>query len=306
MIKNYRIFGLNIASSIPLPAPEVTISALFDTPDVRIEYGEVANALPSPQTVIELQALSAWIRPGECLLHISGVAKYYTSGGSRIVVQPEPGAETERILIFLMGSVMGVLLHQRNLLVLHASAVMIDGSSVAFTGPSGIGKSTLAAGFYHRGYSVLSDDLCAISVEDAVPSVIPGFPRLKLWEEALKKLACDPRNLESVCWDQDLDKYYLPFDRQPLSPVPLKSIFVLEVGDVKTIEVIQLKGMKKIDALIMNTYRYVAVDGLDLKQEHFKQCTCVSQNVDVNRIIRPRDGFFLDELMDALEGPSCV
>jgi len=216
-------------------------------------------------------------------------------------VQPAPGAEKENVLIFLMGSIMGVLLHQRNLLVLHARAVMMNGKSMAFTGPSGIGKSALAAGLYQRGYPVLADDLCAIFTKDGFSSVIPGFLRLKLWEDTLKKLDYHTEKLESVRWDQDLDKYYLPFDQQPVTAVPLKSIFILEMSDAKAIDVIPLKGMEKIYAIIMNTYRYVAVDGLGPKQEHFKQCTCVSRHADVNRIIRPREPFLLDELMDVLE-----
>ena len=48
---------------------------------------------------------------------------------------------------------MGIVLYQRNLLVLHASAVNIAGGAVVFLGVSGEGKSSTAATFVTHGYS---------------------------------------------------------------------------------------------------------------------------------------------------------
>lgn len=42
--------------------------------------------------------------------------------------------------------------------VLHGSAVVIDGNAFAFLGPSGRGKSTMAAAFARSGYAFLTDD----------------------------------------------------------------------------------------------------------------------------------------------------
>jgi len=67
-----------------------------------------------------------------------------------------------------MGSAMGALLHQRNILALHAGTIAVNGGSVIFCGPSGIGKSTLAAGFRRRGYpNVAGDDVFDL-VDNAV------------------------------------------------------------------------------------------------------------------------------------------
>ena len=69
------------------------------------------------------------------------------------------------IRLYLLGSAMGVLLHQRGLLPLHANAVEIDGKAFAFMGASGSGKSTLAAWFHDHGYRIIADDVCAVRFE---------------------------------------------------------------------------------------------------------------------------------------------
>lgn len=294
----YHIFGLYIASSIPLPAPSVDRPSARFVPDVVIEYGDTPEQLASPQSKgVQYQAA-----PGEFLLKVDSVARYYVREGRRIIITPEPGVAREKILIFLMGSAFGALLHQRNVLVLHAGAIAVKKSSVLFLGPSGVGKSTLAAGFHQRGYPFLADDVCAVSLTKGKPAVIPGFPRLKLWEDVLQKLGKDKSQLKSVVWTRNLEKYFMPVENRYEKPVPLKAVFDLEITDTDQIEITLLKGGSKINPLIGNTYRLGFLDGLGGRKEHFRQCAAVGAQANVYRVARPRSGFLLDELMDALEG----
>ena len=293
----YHIFGLNISSVIPLPAPPVIHSQRCDAPDVIIEFGKTPDALANPR----LKGVRYQAGPGEFLLRVDDVARYYVRDGRRVTIMPETGAGDDEILLFLMGVVMGALLHQRNVLVLHAGAIAVNGASVIFSGPSGIGKSTLAAGFHKRGYPCLADDVCAIMMINGHPAVIPGFPRLKLWADALKKLDTDKDKLASVRGSKNLEKYFLPIDRIQDAPFPLRFVFVLETTPTKKMEITILKGAAKIAPLIGNTYGLRILDGLGGKKDHFKQCAAVAANVAVNRVVRPNKGFLLNELMDLLE-----
>lgn len=297
MSKTYHIFGLNILSDIELPASHLTGARQRMTPDVTIEYGDTPEQLANPQSK------GVWYQaaPGEFLLKVDSVARYYVVDGHRIVIAPEPGVPKEKILIFLMGSAMGALLHQRNVLVLHAGSVAVKKSSVIFLGPSGIGKSTLAAGFHQRGYPFLADDVCAVTLIKGKPAVIPGFPRLKLWEDALQKLGKDKKQLKSIVWTKNLEKYFMPVEHRYEKPVPLKTVFNLEVIDTDRIEITALKGGAKINPLIGNTYRLGFLDGLGGKKEHFRQCAQVAAQTSVYRVARPQKRFQLDDLMDALE-----
>ena len=135
----YHIFGLKISSVIPLPAFPVRHPQHDAVPDVIITYGNV----PATVTNLRVKGVRFQAGPGELLLRVDGVARYYVHSGCRITVLPEDGANEDDILVFLMGSAMGALLHQRNILVLHAGAIMVNGQSVIFSGRSGSGKSTL-------------------------------------------------------------------------------------------------------------------------------------------------------------------
>ena len=297
MYSTYHVFGLKIKSVIPLPALLISDSLSELEPDVVIEYGKTPDALTNPL----FKGVRFQAGPGEFLMRVDGVATYYVQYGRCITIMPEAGAGDDDILAFLMGSAMGALLHQRNILLLHASAIEVNGEIVVFSGPSGIGKSTLAAGFHQRGYHFLADDLCAISTANGHPAAIPGFPRLKLWADVLKKLNTEKDKLKSIRSRMDIEKYFLPIDRIQDTPVPLKSVSVLETTNTDRMEITALKSGEKIDPIIDNTYRLRFLEGLGGKKDHFKQCAAVAAKAAVYRTVRPNRGFLLDELMDMLE-----
>lgn len=297
MHNTYHIFGLNISSVIPLPARPVLHPQRDVTPDVIIEYGKTPATLTNPQ----FKGVRFQAEKGEFLLRVDGVARYYVQDGRRLTIMPETGANGDDIIVFLMSSAMGALLHQRNILVLHAGAIVVNGGSVIFSGPSGIGKSTLTAGFHQRGYPFLADDMCAITTANGHPVVIPGFPRLKLWVDCLKKLNTDKDALKSIRWGKELEKYFLTIESIQDTPVPLRSVFVLETTNTDKMEITALKGGEKIDPLIDNTYRLRFLEGLGGKKDHFTQCAAVAAKAAVYRTVRPNKGFLLNELMDMVE-----
>lgn len=290
----YHAFGLKIASGIPF----LDMPAATGIPDVSITCGRVPESISNAV----IKGVRYQAGPGEFLLRVDNVACYYVTNGNHILIERESGAADEEVLLFLMGSAMGALLHQRNILPLHGSSVEVDCEGVIFVGPSSIGKSTIAGGFHKRGYPLLSDDICAVTAKNGlVPHIIPGFPRLKLWADALKKLEKDRKGLNRVRLDQDFEKYFLPFDNACDRPTPVRSVFILETTNTDEFEIVPLKGGDKIDPIINNTYRPRFLEGLGGKKEHFKQCAAVAARAAVIRITRPKKGFRLDELMDLVK-----
>lgn len=98
-------------------------------------------------------------------------------------------------------TVLSVFLGVDDDLVLHGSAVGIDGRAVVFCGPSGSGKSTVAAAMALSGAAVITDDALRVTLGAAgPPRCFPGVPELRLrqtrgWTLAphTARLLCDGR-----------------------------------------------------------------------------------------------------------------
>ena len=75
-----------------------------------------------------------------------------------------------------------LILHQllNSRVVLHGSAVVIDGVAVAIIGPSGAGKSTTAAALLRRGAGLLSDDVVVIDDANGRIMALPTESHLRL------------------------------------------------------------------------------------------------------------------------------
>jgi hypothetical protein len=186
----YRLFGFQIRSDIELP--ELPTHSPSREPDVEIALAPVPAA-----------------RDGEVGFKIDGVAAYWVGQGTHVIVQPEPGAAERNVRLYLLGSAMGALLHQRGILPLHANAIELGDQAVAIMGASGAGKSTLAAAFHDRGFRVIADDICAVAFgSDERAYVSRGIPRLRLWADALTASGRKPQAYpRSFAGDDDYAKY---------------------------------------------------------------------------------------------------
>ena len=288
-------FGLRIDSALELPQ---LLSAEVDTPtDVTIEYGPVPVHLLDP--------LASGVRfdssPGKLLLRVDGVARYLITEGNRIVIEREPAAQDIDIRVFLLGSAFGALLHQRQDLVLHGSAIEWEGEAVVFMGVSGVGKSTTSTAFRKRGHAVLTDDLCVVRAgPDARMLAYPGFPQSKLWLDSLEKLDFSPDSLTRI--REKIEKRALPLGADfSANPLPIKKLYLLHSHNKEEFVLKESVGPQKFNILKNNTYRFGYLAGIDGKTGHFQQAMQLAQQTPLAIAIRPREGFQLDEFVAALE-----
>ncbi len=290
MHHTYSAFGLKIGSDFECPELRRGNGAI----DVHFRCGTVSPTLAG----FDASDALSQVQPGKYLLNISGVARYLVSSGTEILVDPAPSADESAVRLFLLGSGIGVLLHQRNLLALHASAIATPRGAIVFAGISGCGKSTLAAAFSQRGLGTLADDICAIDVS-GTPLVMPGGTCVKLWADALPELGLGERDLQPV--RLGLKKYFLSSD-QGLSaePVPLHAVYVLQSSNRDHAAVSPIVGFAKFEALIGNTFRRTLLEPMGFSKSHFTQVCKIGASVGMRLIERPRDNFRMDELVDRL------
>lgn len=288
----YSAFGLNISSELLLPE----LMPGDDSPQVAIRLGDTPLEIENPlATDVFYQATAE-----QCLIKIDHVGRFLVQGGKEIIVQPRSDCGESKLRVFLLGFVFSVLLSQRDLLVIHASAIHTPKGAVIFAGPSGGGKSTIAGAFLERGYPLLTDDICAIQLQVAgAPLVLPAYPRLRLWADALDKLGKEYQGLEQ---DQpEIEKYNLSLREQFSStPAPLYTIYLLKPSNLQEISILQLKGFDKAHGIIRNIACRSLQNKLGKGEAHFLKSLSVTQ-ARVIEVTRPKDKNCVLELANRLE-----
>jgi hypothetical protein len=235
-------------------------------------------------------------------IEVKDVGRFRVGGGREIVIDPVPGVSERNLRIFLLGSAMGALLHQRGLLALHANAVVIDGCAIAFIGRSGAGKSTLAAWFQDRGHPMLADDVCAVrDPQSAAPVVVPGVPRLRLWKDALDRTGRSSSDFDRSF--DGFDKFDVPASESGrTAPAALAACYWLDEPDGPTpLQIERVTGAKAVEILIANTYRGAIVPLLGKTAPHLRSCLNLARLVPMHRIARHKDHAQFDAVAAELE-----
>jgi hypothetical protein len=291
----YRAYGLWFRSDIELP--EMVEASAAGPSHVQIRLGTV------PETMENAASSGVLYQAGEqrFLLRMDRVARYLVEDGTAITVEPDAGSLASDVRVFLLGSCLGALLHQRGVLALHASAIQTDAGAVLFAGPSGIGKSTTLGALLARGYRMLSDDIAGIVLDDAgAPVVVPAFPRTKLWADAARALGHDISNLQRVRPQQEKYEIHAP-DRFADEAVPLYRVYLLTTSNKEELLLEEVVNLQRFNVLLHNTYRVGFLEGLGLRPVHFRLAAVAARRTPVMRVIRPDDPRRLEEMIELIE-----
>ncbi len=272
----YRVHGLTLRCEFPLPElarREVTFAG---PADISVRAGSVPRAetrTPSAVPYLHLVGDAA-------LFTFEDTGRYCVRDGSDVVVDAKPDADPALLRLHIFASIMGMICHQRGLLVLHASAVAFGNTAVAFTGPPGAGKSTIAAHCLAAGGRLVADDVLVLSFDEPGGVLAhPGMPNVKLWRDALTSLGRDADGLRPD-WFR-AEKFHLPADDVQTS-IPLARLFVLDTDAAAgNGECAPLRGQVAASVLIANTYRVEYLDAANRRDTHFRDCIRLASAIDV-------------------------
>jgi hypothetical protein len=186
----YTLYGLAVASDLPLPVPVADDSARDEPCDLDVRLAGVAEDAPEPDG-----ELIAW---APCAIHGAdarvtrgddgawiwhrAIGTFHVSADARhVAVYPNAMADPRAVGLALAGPVALYALHRRGRPSLHATAIHHERQTIAFLGDQGQGKSTMAAGFVADGATLLTDDALPLEDIDGVIYGQPGLPFMKLW-----------------------------------------------------------------------------------------------------------------------------
>ena len=159
----------------------------------------------------------------EARITVENLCKFRILNGKKIYFSKiNEKSHDKDIRAFLLGSAIGAALIQRDITVMHANALVKNKDTIVCLGIGGAGKSTFSYSLIKNGWKLLGDDLVTINSNF---EVLPGIPRLKLWEDTLNSFELKPNLFENV--RGKLKKYLIPRDHInfELEPKPLKAIF---------------------------------------------------------------------------------
>ena len=280
----YTIAGLSVESELALPGM-VEGGGAATHYDVRIFRHDVPLTLEGVNTQGPI-----WQIAGEqFLMRIPDVARFLLTAGKEIRFEPEGSTQLDEIPIFIIGTVFGILLHQREEIVLHASAVRVGDKAVVFCGASGAGKSTLAAALVQRGYPLVADDLCATTLDGkGKPIVKPAGRQLKLWTQAIENLDLAQNRDKRV--RKNLEKFYVTLDQVADSSLPLGAVYILREA-LPSLE----PGISRpniVDAAVLlrkSAYRPMLVKLMQQKESYFQASARIANAVSVCLLTRALD-----------------
>ncbi len=289
---SYQVYGLKVRSE--LNCPEL-LRASFSIPDIDVRFEPVSEQLQN--CIFSCSNFDA----GEAaiLLRVPRVGRFLIENGRRIRIQPEAGVEQTKLRLFLLGSCLGAILHQRGITPLHASAVSCGAGAIVVCGRSGAGKSTTAAALAARGFGILADDISALSIRHRDVLLAPGYPQMKLWQNSMEYFRLPCRDNERV--RPRVAKHAVRLEKDfEIDAKPVRAIFWLNKHGNGAAAVRELKGCACFQAIRKNIYRK-RYNVPARKQRYFHQCRRLAERARVFELTRPECGNSIEAVADLVE-----
>jgi hypothetical protein len=303
MAYQYKVHGLRLDSEFEIWGLRQISAAGGQTrdADIVVEMGDVPHhQIDTPIVTAEGYQVGA----AEIVLTVPSVGRYRAREGRTLTIQPVQNVDPGALRLFLLGSGLAAILHQRGLSPLHASSIQHDGRCIAFLGDSGAGKSTLAALLSRRGYSLLSDDVLIAHVSDDGTVVVePSTPVLKLWPESFGLSGLFAK-AEASFECNDADKYLISAPEAFVDlQLPLSRLYILDWLDASTAEpeMVEVSPFDAMMALRRNIYRPTLVEAMRREPAFMSFAEALLRSVGVFKFCRAKNFRQANAQIDFLE-----
>src|SRR6476661_7663307 len=309
------IYGLDVLANRPIPTvPHSTIT----TADVRVSFGLMPEWLPSLKShQVETTYVADYTdqngNPAFVFSTLDNGNFYrFTYADQTEFIVDHAGREIwttwcepltlEDTATYLLGPVLGFVLLLRGLVCLHASAIVVNDAAVALVGPAGAGKSTTAAAFAARGFSVLAEDVVTLDDSGDNFFVRPAYPCIRLWPASAATLYGSRSALPPLT--PNWDKCYLDLSepgRFANESRRLAAIYLLDErsDDPQAPFVQPLDPAAGMISLIANTYGTKLLDK-HMRAREFDLLSRVLAHVPLRRVTPHTEASRLTELCDCL------
>ncbi len=210
-------------------------------------------------------------------VRVHGVADYLVQPTS-LAVEPFVDAAAESVEVAFELDVKPILHQLDGHPALHASAVANEAGAVAFSGPSGVGKSTLAALLSKRaGYRLLADDSVPLDRQGNQFIAMPTASAVRLRRGSAQQLG------ETA--HMQFEKY-VARRKAAESGCPLRAIYSLWLADAVRIDPM---SPREAMAFVASHLQRIDPDNAELLRREFEHVDAVVRHVVVAHLSYPRD-----------------
>jgi hypothetical protein len=274
VLSNIRLFGVRASPR----AADVTVQA------------SVSSQQPSP-------ADRPWhAQSGVFELSMPDCLRATVRDGREVRILHGESVAAARLHRVVVGPLAAALLHQRQYLPFHASAVC-DGSRVLLlAGASGSGKTELTLALLARGWQFVSDDLSAVRIDREVPVAMPGVGAVAIWPAQRKRAPSYPQ-LSPAERDSKLLVQISPATHDPL-PVGLVCVLTPHEGPVTSTTA---RGVEAFRRIRRHLHLVRAVRPLGIEQSHFHGLHELAARVPIVVVAYSQTIGEEERLVDAIE-----
>jgi hypothetical protein len=288
-VRHFRVFQKRIASYVSLGEFSEPVEG---KPDIRIRPRRrktPARSLRWYHHVSDHNGVkfSSFARfRGAYFVRMHGTAEFLIDRRGRWIECRLLGME-ENLVAQLLSFVIPFAITLGGAQVLHASAARLSKGAVAFMGTQGMGKSTMAAAFFARGFVILTDDAMPIRSTRLGFFAVPSFPEIRLSKATTRQLLGDGR-LRSAARAFRKKRVRIS-DRFAVKECPLLAIYVLEreTGPRAGIRIEPLAPRDALLFLLNNSYRIDPEDRARMRGEALN-LLALAGRIPVRRLVYPR------------------
>lgn len=309
MIDTYRIFDRVLASEVPLPE-------LAPADGQAVEFEFSLHKKPRPPAGNWLHVHEWRLADGEISLSCARqgeryrlrfpqLADFEISGCAtkiRCIATSDTGDNTIRHL--LLDQVIPRVVSHNNRLVTHAAAVQFDdGRAAALLGPTGAGKSTLAAALHVCGARLLSDDCLLLESAGSRVTGIASYRGLRLWPDTAAAMFPGTAGLSPMAHYSSKQRVDLP--STGTEPVELSALILLSPppGNMPagSVNLSRASGSEALTILIANQFVLDITDHERTRRSFEEYAKLVKTGIPVFLLAYPRQQDLLGEVCEAVE-----
>lgn len=261
---SYTVYGRTFSCARPFQA---RVAGSVGPSDYRLTY------VDSPPWSSSRWSAAERISPEECLDSIeirrdgAGWAMHVPDASMFSLEDREFNAwiarDDHQVLgeIHFLDNALPFALELENTPFVHASAVEWDGKAIAFSAFAGGGKSSITTSLVLRGAKFLTDDVLVLERRDADFLAHPGYPQIRLWDDAAGELLpADAHEMIHATWPKrrGLVERFGEFAK---SPSRLSALFLLDTEtkvEAPTLE--RISGQAAFFRLLKNLPALAALD----------------------------------------------